>query len=380
MKGNYNKIKQTPNYTTSQVSKAGRKLRKGAQGDERNLAISIIQDFRASHSYPLMLIKNHIWRTSLKISKKVIIARRLKRLPTILNKLERPTLDGTTSNSTDVSRMQDIGGCRAIFRDKKDVYALVKKLQRSRSVHGIARITDYNSSPKESGYRGIHVIYDCYSKNPYDIPWKGRKIEVQIRTKIQHAWATAVEMVDLFEDTDLKTSMSGHLDWRSFFKNLAYILSITELSSDEKSALNESDKSKVDESLRHIRHLNQKLNILQKFISYSMTCDSLGDLSKKDGTYLVSIELQEKKFQLTIEWYSDDKKEFAIQKYNRYELDPSIYQTVLVSAQGAGSLKQAYPNLFADTNMIARLLTRIVDDTTIAIPTSRGQIERIGND
>ncbi len=44
--------------------------------------------------YPLMLIKNHLARAANAIDKKTIVARRLKRLSTIVDKLERPTLDG----------------------------------------------------------------------------------------------------------------------------------------------------------------------------------------------------------------------------------------------------------------------------------------------
>lgn len=78
----------------------------------------MIQNFRELHLYPLMLMKNHLARAAAKIDKKTIVARRLKRLSTIIDKLERPTLDnGKTSNAIRVTRMQDIGGCRAIVKN-----------------------------------------------------------------------------------------------------------------------------------------------------------------------------------------------------------------------------------------------------------------------
>lgn len=45
-------------------------------------------------------------------------------LSTIIDKLERPTLDGFNNNAIDVTRMQDIGGCRAIVSDLKQLNQL----------------------------------------------------------------------------------------------------------------------------------------------------------------------------------------------------------------------------------------------------------------
>ena len=52
------------------------------------------------------------------------------------------------------------------------------------------RSTDYIENPKSSGYRSIHYIYK-YSSNIQD--YDGLKIELQIRTRLQHSWAMAVE-------------------------------------------------------------------------------------------------------------------------------------------------------------------------------------------
>ena len=41
-------------------------------------------------------------------------------------------------------------------------------------------------------------------------------IELQIRTRLQHAWATAVETMGIFIDHSLKSSQ-GPQDWLDFF-------------------------------------------------------------------------------------------------------------------------------------------------------------------
>ncbi|WP_337842559.1 RelA/SpoT domain-containing protein [Rheinheimera sp.] len=357
----YEKLKYVMTYSKGQVSKAGRALRKGVQGAERSEAIKIIQDFRASHSYPLMIIKNHIWKNSKRVAPDVIIARRLKRLPTIINKLERPTLDGFTPNATEITRMQDIGGCRAIFKNLDQVDTLVRTLKKSRSVHGITKVDDYNTSPKQSGYRGIHLVYNCYqnAKRPSD--WKGHRVEVQIRTRIQHAWSTAVELIDLFEKTDLKTAMEGHEEWRRFFFCLSYVLSVLDGTP--------HDVESVEKIRTELSALESKLNFIQKLIGYTMAQDSLVDLNEKDGLYLIAIYIRDDHYQVNVTHYSNDLKETAIIQYNYLELDSDVYQTVLVGAQGAGTLVQAYPNFFADSTMIVKLLKEILDKPMVNIPT-----------
>ena len=349
----YEKLKYVMAYSKGQVSKAGRSLRMGATEKEREDAIRIVQDFRASHSYPLMLIKNHVWRTAKIIAPDVIIARRLKRLPTIINKLERPTLDGITANTTEITRMQDIGGCRAIFSSIEQVRAFYEKIKSSQSVHAILKATDYNASPKQSGYRGIHLIYNCYQNSSDTSAWKGHKIEVQVRTRVQHAWSTAVELIDLFERTDLKTGMVGHDDWRRLFQCLSTVLAALE--SDSYDATESFAKT-----LYELEHYTKELKFTQKLLNYTMAQDSLGNLNRKDGYYLITIHSTAQNYRVEIAWFKEREKEKAIARYNQMELDLGVYQTVLVGAQGAGSLVQAYPNFFADSTFILEILRQIL--------------------
>lgn len=73
---------------------------------------------------------------------------------------------------------------------------------------------DYVQEPKESGYRSIHFIYKYKSENK-DVD--GAKVELQVRTKLQHSWAMAVETAGLITSTPLKSSM-GSEEWLDFFK------------------------------------------------------------------------------------------------------------------------------------------------------------------
>ncbi len=77
------------------------------------------------------------------------------------------------------------------------------------------REKDYIQNPKKDGYRGVHLIYRYKSDkiSTYD----GLLIEVQIRSKIQHAWATAIEIVDLFTGQAIKSN-EGEEEWKEFFR------------------------------------------------------------------------------------------------------------------------------------------------------------------
>ena len=60
---------------------------------------------------------------------------------------------------------------------------------------------DYIDNPKVDGYRGYHLIGAFPDKDG-----DRRLIEIQVRTSIQHDWATALEIVDLFTGQALKSN------------------------------------------------------------------------------------------------------------------------------------------------------------------------------
>jgi ppGpp synthetase/RelA/SpoT-type nucleotidyltranferase len=63
------------------------------------------------------------------------------------------------------------------------------------------RVYDYISTPRPSGYRGVHVIVTYEDERNVD-----RFIEVQLRTKTMHEWAIAVEQLSGRLKNDLKGS------------------------------------------------------------------------------------------------------------------------------------------------------------------------------
>lgn len=138
-----------------------------------------------------------------------ITAARLKRMQAIRKKLRRPNF------SLNLSQVQDLGGCRAILSSMDEVRALVGAL-RDRSRHELRNEDDYIGAPKPDGYRSHHLMMGFRGRGEKQI-YDGRRIEIQIRTQLQHSWATAVEAIGLFRGENLKGNQ-GSKKWLRFFQ------------------------------------------------------------------------------------------------------------------------------------------------------------------
>ena len=172
-----------PRYSRGDVRKAGQVLiNQGASAEERYKAYEVMNNWRTSHGFPLNTFQMSLRSKSKQISGDSLVAQRLKRAPSIISKHERfPKMD--------LSRMQDLGGCRAIMPSVEDVYTLLESYNRSQIKHKRLNLKDYIKDPKPSGYRGIHLIYSYNSDR--QTTYNKLQIEIQMRTQVQHAWATA---------------------------------------------------------------------------------------------------------------------------------------------------------------------------------------------
>jgi len=105
------------------------------------------------------------------------LAQRLKRLPRILSKLARYP-------SMRIVNMDDIAGCRVTVDSLDEQRRLVDPILMRWGEQGqVDRARDYVAQPKGSGCRAVHVV----------VLRDERKVEIQVRTRLQHAWANAVE-------------------------------------------------------------------------------------------------------------------------------------------------------------------------------------------
>ncbi|MBV8457910.1 MAG: RelA/SpoT domain-containing protein [Acetobacteraceae bacterium] len=75
---------------------------------------------------------------------------------------------------------------------------------------------DYIVNPKNDGYRSHHLMLTYKGRGPLSV-FTGRTIELQVRTRLQHSWATSIEAVGLFRREELKNNQ-GSADWLRLFK------------------------------------------------------------------------------------------------------------------------------------------------------------------
>jgi ppGpp synthetase/RelA/SpoT-type nucleotidyltranferase len=170
-------------------------------------ALNVVNNWRSCHAFPLNTMQMGLRRIARQIDDSPLVAQRIKRLSSIELKLRRfPTMT--------MSQMQDLGGCRASVADLPRVLRLAEALRRSRVKHRLHTIDNYIERPQNSGYRGVHMIYRYYSDK--SVTYNGQKIEIQLRSAIQHSWATAVETVGTFTRNALKSSI-GPERWRNCY-------------------------------------------------------------------------------------------------------------------------------------------------------------------
>ena len=142
-----------PEYSKEKVKKAGKHLAFMDIDDQRfRESVPIFFNWRASHAFPMQIMLDLLRKNAIRIDRQALVVQRLKRVPSILNKLIR-------EKGMSLSRMEDIAGCRAVLNNTGYVKRLHYNLKKSRTKNILHRERDYILNPKESGYRGVHLIF-----------------------------------------------------------------------------------------------------------------------------------------------------------------------------------------------------------------------------
>ncbi len=184
-----------PGGSKTRVTRAGSNVRSGIATEED---LQVIDTWRAAHSSVLntfqAILRNRTRRTE------ITVAQRHKRKRTIFEKLLRlPNME--------LARMDDIAGCRLIFSSKEELYAFRETFHKARFRHHRKNEVDkydYIKKPKITGYRGIHDVYEYDVNSEAGRTYRGLLVELQYRTTVQHAWATAVEVIGFITESQPK--------------------------------------------------------------------------------------------------------------------------------------------------------------------------------
>lgn len=318
------------------LDRAGNVIREQQDNKEYHDAIEILNRWREYHVPSMDFYFDKCNDIANKPEYKgTIIAERLKRLPTIINKLHR--LPGMR-----LSSMQDIGGVRVILDDIPHLENFYKEISK---VPELKSSKDYLTEPKSSGYRGYHLIFEHDSL----------LTEVQLRTKLEHLWATSVETVDVICGTSMKTEQSDNY-WQKFFEltssAFAYIENLP--------MLPQHHGWDVIELRNKIKDMMNKYPIEDKLKVYAATQGAVNSFKRKKDSYFAVVTFNSCRNKTTIAYYPESKYQEAVHKYEKME-DSPCNNSVLVSVSNLKKMQDAYPNYFMDISRFKQVIKFMLD-------------------
>lgn len=341
----------SPAYSRSKVDSAGRMLSTAEPEligeDVWNEALAIINNWRSSHSRPLYTLRFCLRRNAEKINKTVLVAQRIKRLSSIRLKLE-------LSPNMKLSQMQDIGGCRAVVDSVAQVNHVAARIKNSEIKHKLISEDNYIAFPKQSGYRSLHLIYKFFSDKK--ATHNGLRIELQIRSQLQHAWATAVEIAGTFVQQALKSSQ-GEEDWLRFFALMGSAIALR-----EDSPLVPGTPTNGKQLTRELREYAKRLDVTSRLHAYGEAVQIVDNADKNADYYL--LELDSVAMRVNVVGFRQSELGRAANEYLAVEKSISKNpgsDAVLVSADSMDSLRRAYPNYFLDTHRFVEAVIKALE-------------------
>jgi hypothetical protein len=351
-------------YDLAHVKSAGEKIATPMEWtpdteDEIREAFHIANNWREAHAFPMRSIRGSLrWYMHANEIEGVSVAR-LKRMQAIRRKLARSPVK--------LHKLQDLGGCRAILASLSDVHKLVELMRECR--HELRSESNYITNPKPDGYRSHHLMFNYsgrYDRRLFD----GKRIEVQIRTRLQHSWATAMESVGLFRGEYLKGNL-GSGQWLRLFKLMS-----AEFAEFERSPLPDGAPPHA-QRITEIKALDRELEAAKNLdkLSHAVRFTDISVMSRDRPTYYL-ITYDNATNEISVSSYFMPKS--AMASYGSAEFFDNktggdTRNVVLVEADKVESLKEAYPNYFGDVQLFRAQLRNIVTGAGVKEYTMRPQ-------
>lgn len=350
------KIQHTPpQVSRKHINKAGAILSSGVQNSEDyKEALKVANSWRLAHLHPMSALK-HSLTIMTEDTPNSIVAQRLKRMPTIIDKLKR-------HKNMKLSTMQDIGGVRAILKDINAVNSLVDRLENGGELsHKLKAKDDYILKPKHDGYRGIHLIYRYTppsDSNNLEEKFKDLLIEVQVRTQEQHIWSTAVETMGTILKQPFKTR-GGNKEWGDFFALASSIIAIIE----NEGILERHSGMSPQDMYVELAKQSKHLRALDLMTGYGFAAKIVHS-HKLEHYNIIQLDIAKK--EVSIDSFEKDKYKEATDRYAQIEnstRNDITKDAVMVSVSELNNLREAYPNYFLDIEEFAKRLQAIVANT-----------------
>ena len=350
-----------PAHSKSRVDKAGSILAAAEGGGSADFgplfdatrldeARRVVGNWRSAHAFPLNTLQNGLRQHIGKVKISATVSQRLKRIPSTVAKLRR-------FRNMKLSRMQDMGGCRGVVATVDQVRKLQQCYRRSGAKHQPVNGRDYIEKPKESGYRSVHLVYRYQSAS--NQVYNGLLIEVQLRTRLQHAWATAVETAGAFLGQALKSS-EGERDWLRFFALVGSAFAMDE------GCAGVPGTPPDPKVLEHeTRMLARQLEVAAKLTEYAKLLKVITDdeLAKRHHFFL--LERRPDRRRIYVTGYKRGELAKSTDAYFRAEervKDINGAEVVLVSTDSVAALRRAYPSYYLDTRLFLQEKKRVVGE------------------
>lgn len=358
-----NQISLLMKFSKKEVVRAGEALKSDNLTKDEDAflhTMAVLTYWRNSHIVPLNIAHDLLNRFIHRIDKKAFVAKRLKRFDSVKKKLKR-------FEQMQLKNMQDIGGIRVVVANLGQVESVYKILINEHCFYNnnqLIKVDNYIENPKDDGYRCLHMVGKFNNESEEE-----RKIEFQIRTKLQHSWATALEIVDIFTDQNLKSN-SGFLFYKNFFKDVSDQFQLME---NLKGFKNDNREFFLKEYLKTVLTdytLTRQCIDIQKILELKIGlftfeeqlrkyCKAAEEINQKlvgtnykDGFVLIRLNVVNHKIEH--EFFNRSEYELATIRYGQYEKllsENNKMIITLLSTDAVGGLKEAYPNYFADSEI-----------------------------
>lgn len=331
----YRTFAVTMKYSRKSLDKAGRAL---LDPFTRSEVIEKVSSWRMTHLPVLRVfveeLTKHLNANGIPFA---FYSQRIKRMTSIIDKLRNNPQMG-------LGGLQDIGGARFVFDTMDELEHCKAALETFVPIgFTLYRITDYIKEPKSSGYRSIHYVYQYHSDDNEELD--GLRIELQIRTRLEHSWAMAVETASLISRTSLKANIEDGSIWRKFFKLVSAIFAQREDKPVPQEFIGYSHDDFCREYIQYVEQykLLDQLRALRVTVNWD---DVYGD--SNDGYCVLSINFAEKT--VAYRTYPLADEDSATSTFAQMEQNIDSNEAVLlVSIAKMQELREAYPSYFLDT-------------------------------
>jgi hypothetical protein len=254
-----------------------------------------------------------------------------------------------------LSTMQDIAGCRAVLEGIENAESFAKsiRLELAYKLSPGAEFggKNYIETPKSDGYRSIHFVVRY--KHPTIAKLKARRVEIQIRSLLQHQWATALETVDLFTGQTLKSG-GGDLRWRRFFS-----ISSSIFAHQENRPLIPNMPVSFSDLTSEMGALAAELHVVERLQGWSRVMNGVLDGIKTRDTYLYLVELDVDANTTHVKPYAPVELKQAYENYLSSEMNNENMpnrSAVLVNAYSLDEVREAFPGYYGDTKSFLQAL------------------------